>query len=240
MEKPTIYLITIIIIAVAVVGVSGEYFAYKYYSLLAVQKQNQSQQQTATPSVIQAQSQPASSERMISSFGFDNPLATGNIDQTGYTVDITVPAGTDVTKLTPTIEISDKATISPASGVLQDFTNPVAYLVTAQDGSTQTYIAKVDLAKSSEKSILSFKLSGFDPEVDGTINETNHTVYAVVPDGIDLTKLMPIITVSDKATYSPYSSGYVDFTNPVTCTVTAEDGSTQDYTVTVVTESNSG
>ena len=172
MEKSTIYLITIIIVAVAAVAVSGEYFAYKYYSLLAVQQQNQSQQQTATPSVALAQSQPASSEKIINSFGFDNPLATGNIDQTGYTVDVTVPAGTDVTKLAPTIEISNNATISPASGVLQDFTNPVAYLVTAQDGSTQTYIAKVNMAKSSEKSILSFKLSGFDQEVDGTIDGT--------------------------------------------------------------------
>ena len=61
MEKSTIYLITIIIIAVAVVGVSGEYFAYKYYSLLAVQ--NQGQQQTVNPPVAQAQSQPASSEK---------------------------------------------------------------------------------------------------------------------------------------------------------------------------------
>ena len=153
---------------------------------------------------------------------------------------ITVPAGTDVTKLTPTIQASTGATISPASGAQQDFTNPVAYLVTAQDGSTQTYIATVTVAKSSEKSILSFKLSGFDPEVDGTIDETNHTVYAVVPDGTDLTKLMPTITVSDDATYIPNSDGYVDFTNPVTYTITAEDGSTQDYTITVVTESNSG
>ncbi len=240
MEKSTIYLITIIIIAIAVVAVSGEYFTYKYYSLLATQKQDQNQQQPSNLSAPQTQAQPASSEKIINSFAFDNPPAEGNIDQTGYTVDITVPAGTDVTKLTPTIEISNNATISPSSGALQDFTNPVAYLVTAQDGSTQTYIAKVDVAKSSEKSILSFKLSGFDPEVDGTINETNYTVYAVVPDGTDLTKLMPIITVSDKATFSPASSGYEDFTNPVVYTVTAEDGSTQDYTITVVTESNSG
>ena len=38
----------------------------------------------------------------------------------------------------------------------------------------------------------------------------------------------------------PDSDGYVDFTSPVTYTITAEDGSTQDYTITVVTESYSG
>lgn len=239
MEKSTLVLLVVVIVAVAVVAVCGEYFAYKYYSSLAVNNKNQNQQ-AASQAVPQAPAQPASSEKLINSFAFNNPEATGNIDQSGYTVNITVSAGTDVTKLTPTIQVSQNAIISPASEAQQDFTNPVAYLVTAQDGSTQTYIATVAVAKSSEKSILSFKLSGFDPEVDGTINETNHTVYAVVPDGTDLTKLMSLITVSDKATYSPNSDGYVDFTNPVTYTIAAEDGSTQDYTITVVTESNSG
>ena len=169
MERATLYLVAIIIISLTILGVAGEYFAYRYYSLIAIQQQNQNQQPANLPA-SQTQAQPASSEKLISAFAFDNPSADGNIDQEGYTIDITVPAGIDVTKLTPTIEISKDATISPASGVLQDFTNPVAYLVTAQDGSTQTYIAKVSVAKSTEKSILSFKLSGFDPEVDGTIN----------------------------------------------------------------------
>ena len=239
MEKSTLFLLVVVIIAIAAVVLGGEYFMYKYYSLLATQKQAQTQQ-TASTSQTPLPTQSVSSEKSINSFTFDNPEATGNIDQSGYTVAITVPAGTDVTKLTPTIQASTGATISPASGAQQDFTNPVAYLVTAQDGSSQTYIATVTVAKSSEKSILSFKLSGFDPEVDGTIDETNHTVYAVVPDGTDLTKLMPTVTVSDGATYVPDSDGYVDFTNPVTYTITAEDGSTQDYTITVVTESNSG
>lgn len=239
MEKSTLFLLVVVIIAVAAVILGGEYFTYKYYSLLATQKQNQSQQ-IASTTPAQITTQPASSEKVINYFTFDNPEATGNMDQSNYTVAITVPAGTDVTKLIPVIQISQDATISPASGAQQDFTKPVAYLVTAQDGSTQTYIVTVNVAESSEKAILSFKLSGFDPEVDGTINETNHTVYAVVPNGTDLTTLMPTITVSDRATYNPDSGSYVDFTNPVTYTVTAEDGSTQDYTITVVTESNSG
>jgi len=54
-----------------------------------------------------------------------------------------VPSGTDVTKLTPTISIPAAATISPKSGVAENFTNPVAYTVTAQDGSAQNYIVTV-------------------------------------------------------------------------------------------------
>lgn len=45
--------------------------------------------------------------------------------------------GTNVTALTPTIEVSANAAISPASGEVQNFTDPVTYTVTAQDGTPQ-------------------------------------------------------------------------------------------------------
>ena len=44
-------------------------------------------------------------------------------------VDITMPKDTDVTSLTPTITVSEGATVTPASGVAQDFTNKVTYRV---------------------------------------------------------------------------------------------------------------
>jgi hypothetical protein len=50
-----------------------------------------------------------------------------------------LPIGSDVKAIAPTITISDKATISPQSGVAQDFTNPVKYTVKAEDGTTVEY-----------------------------------------------------------------------------------------------------
>jgi len=41
-----------------------------------------------------------------------------------------------VTDLTPTITLSSGATVIPASGVSRDFTSPVPYTVTAEDGVT--------------------------------------------------------------------------------------------------------
>ena len=54
----------------------------------------------------------------------------------GTDVTLYVPVGTPVNALVPTITLSPFATVSPASGVAQDFTNPVAYTVTAEDGTT--------------------------------------------------------------------------------------------------------
>ena len=119
----------------------------------------------------------------------------------------------------------------PISGTPQDFTNPVAYAVSAQNGSIQIYTVAVNVAsvlKSTEKVITSFKLSGFSPEVDGYIDKNDaHTITAVVPDGTDLTKLTPIIVVSDGATLSPGSGVIQDFTNNVTYTATDAYGGTQ-------------
>jgi len=89
-----------------------------------------------------------SSEKSITSFTLSglNPSIDGIIDNSNYTVSLTVPNGTDVTSLTPTIVIPENATISPNSGVAQDFTNPVTYTITAQDGSTQNYKVTVAVA----------------------------------------------------------------------------------------------
>ena len=87
----------------------------------------------------------------------------------------------------------------------------------------------VEPTPSSEKKILSFKIG----DVVGDIDESDHTVTAEVAHGTALTALEPTIEVSDEASVSPASGVATDFTNAVTYTVTAEDGTTQAYTVTV-------
>ena len=86
-----------------------------------------------------------SSAREITSFVFKgfNPVAEGEIDTRNYEIAVSVPPAADLTRLIPTIEISEGATISPASGVAQDFTEPVEYVVTAENGAERTYTVTV-------------------------------------------------------------------------------------------------
>jgi hypothetical protein len=69
---------------------------------------------------------------------FTLPTQTGaaTINTTAHTIAIEVAYTADVTDLTPTITLSYGATVIPASGVARDFTNPVPYTVTAEDGVT--------------------------------------------------------------------------------------------------------
>ena len=147
----------------------------------------------------------------------------------GTDIAITLPAGTDVTQLKPTITVSKDATVSPKSGTKKDFTDPVQYVVTAEDGTTKkTYTVTVTVAASTACDIIAFSIG----DAEGTIDGTNIAVE--VPNGTAVTALTPTISVSEGATVSPTSGTEQDFTNAVTYTVTAEDTTTtKEYTVTV-------
>jgi len=164
------------------------------------------------------------------------------------TVSAEVPFGTDVTGLVPDITVSSGATVEPAEGTARDFTEPVDYTVTAEDGeTTSVWTVTVTIAAEcsacqldSDAEILSFILraddnEGIDSDIEADIDGT--AVSAEVPMESELSGLVPVITVSCGAELSPASGTVQDFTDPVTYTVTAEDGVTEAaYTVTVTPE----
>jgi len=100
------------------------------------------------PVIIDGQEVPQtkSSEKLITSFHLLlDPEIIGLVDIANYNVVLNVPYGTDVKNLTPTIIVSSGATVSPDSHILQDFTSPVTYIVTAEDGSVQNYKVTVNV-----------------------------------------------------------------------------------------------
>lgn len=176
--------------------------------------------------------EPLSDAKEILSFVFADltPAVQGNINGTAITA--MVPFGTDVTALEPTVTISQEATVSPASGQAQDFSSPVTYTVTAEDGSEATYTVTVNVtAGSSEKELTTFIFESLDPDVAGVI--TGNDVAVDVPFGTDVSALAPTITLSDLASVAPASGVEQDFSSPVDYTVTAQDGSTNVYQVAV-------
>lgn len=76
---------------------------------------------------------PYSKEAAITAFEIAGQVGDSVIDTDSFTVTVTMPYGTDVTALTPTIKVSDYATINPISETSMDFTNTVTYTVTAQN-----------------------------------------------------------------------------------------------------------
>jgi hypothetical protein len=62
---------------------------------------------------------------------------SAKVDQALLQVNLYLPYGADPRALAPTFQISPKATIVPAGGSIRNFTSPVLYTVTAEDGTTK-------------------------------------------------------------------------------------------------------
>lgn len=156
--------------------------------------------------------------------GFTIMGISGNIG--ADTITLTVPFGTDLEHLTPTITHTG-VSVTPASGVSNDFSEPnVEYTVIAANGMTKTYRVTVSEALNHAKDIQSFTILG----IPGTIGA--NAITLTVPFGSDLEHLTPTITHTG-ASVSPRSGETVDFTDSVIYTVTAANGTTKEYEVTV-------
>jgi len=128
-----------------------------------------------------------SNEKAILEFRFSSPDVEATIDERLKSVEATVPYGTDVTDLEPIIVVSDEATISPNSGESMDFTNPVTYTVTAEDGSLAEYVVVVNV-ESAEKAIIGTwgveKIEYYNIDYAGNPIAASMTTYAYDPNNI--------------------------------------------------------
>ena len=89
-------------------------------------------------------------------------------------------------------------------------------------------------SRCSAKAITAFSLEG----VAGAIHELDDTIAVTLPFGTDVTALVATFTTTGTGVAvgsTPQTSGTNanDFSSPVTYTVTAADGTTADYSVTV-------
>lgn len=127
--------------------------------------------------------------------------------------------------------------ISFAEDKMTPMGEPTVLIPNAQWGIWLTQGTRPEKTLSSAKELLSFSFQDLDPSVEGTISDNE--VNVTVPAGTDVHALVATFIHSDLSTVQIgeviQESGVTvnDFTNPVTYTIIAEDGSFQHYTVTV-------
>ena len=89
----------------------------------------------------------------------------GAVNNTTNTITITLPRGTDVTKLTPVIATNGVKSLTPGSGETVDFTNAVTYTAAMEDGSSKTYTVTVYVDKGTLADQFWDKLTDFATQV---------------------------------------------------------------------------
>lgn len=175
----------------------------------------------------------AEMEKKITAFEFRtlNPIVSTSINEANRTVETTLPYGTDRSALVPTISFVG-ASINPASSVAQNFSSPITYTITDANGITKSYVVTISVAKNPAKRITSFNIDHLRNQIIGTIDESNKMIRLVVPNGTNVSSLVPSINI-EGASVNPASNVAQDFSGSKIYTVTAEDGTTVNYGVTV-------
>jgi hypothetical protein len=153
---------------------------------------------------------------------------SGSID--GSDIRVTVPYGTDVTAMTAAASHTG-VSISPDPAAVRSYAGPVSYTVTAADGSTQNYTITVTLGPDTSKAITAFNVTG-PVSAGGIINEAAKTITVTVPYGTDITAMTASASHTG-VSISPDPAAVRSYAGPVSYTVTAADGSTGTYAVTV-------
>lgn len=196
--------------------------------------------------IIYQTGSPSNADQMVAfSFPGENSAV---INQTTGAIGVSMPTGTNLTALAATFVTSPSVSsvkvgvVSQVSGITpNNFTSPVTYTVTAQDGSTnKTWVVTITEAASSDATLSNLKLSygALTPTfVSSTIA---YTVSMDVPS-ITVTPTVnqsnATVTVNGNAVTSGSASAAINInvgSNTITIVITAQDGVTKKtYTITV-------
>lgn len=96
-----------------------------------------------------------------------------------------------------------------------------------------TISCKWEKVQTVVNGITSFDING----VQGVVDNTTNTISVIMPYGTDVTKMIPTISGNNISSISPNSGNVLDFSKPVTFTVTLTDGTVKLYTVTIYVQS---
>jgi hypothetical protein len=189
-----------------------------------------------------------SADKAISTYSFVGyPGFPGVINELAVpkTIAVNLPSGTPVTDLvakftTTGTSVKIGAAVQTSGSTANNFTNPVAYIVTAADGTTATYNVTVTLASNTAKAITAYSFVGY-PGFPGVITESAVPKTITVnnlPSGTDVTTLVANFTTTGTgvkigAVVQTSGTTLNNFSSPVTYTVTAAGSTTANYVVTV-------
>ena len=144
-----------------------------------------------------------------------------------YTYDSTVTS-IDISAITEV----NTATITSGVGTYSSGDTSANVVVTAEDGSISTYVIKFSRNKSSDNTLSSLSVDGYNLDQTFSPNTTLYTV--TVPGTVDSINVNAVVNDANASIVSGTGSHNLNYgTNPIQVRVKAENGVTKDYTITV-------
>lgn len=134
----------------------------------------------------------------------------------------------DLSKVKVTLEFDEEITVLDPIPETVNLTTPYSIRIRNADGAEEQVTLVADVRKSNQAEILTFSLPqiGLNGIIVGSA-----AFVGIDRQGRDLTNQAPSIKVSAGATISPDPATAQNFNEPVTYTVTAQDGTTKQFVV---------
>lgn len=132
---------------------------------------------------------------------------------------------------------SEKATVKIENNENIDIDKPILITVKAEDDTSRVYRIILSYAdeKDSNTSLSKIEIQGYNIEFKPDVTE-----YALKINKSDKTLDMIVETESDLSTYEIKNNANLKNKSKIVITVTAENGDTKDYTITIKKSSNFG
>lgn len=150
------------------------------------------------------------------------------IDESTHIATVSVPYGTDVSNCRLSNILYNAQSSNIGNGATLNLTKGTYIVLQKENGDTTAYLLTVNELPSTEKVIVQFMLYG----VDGVIDNTLHTVQITLDSKYDISNIAPDVVTFVGESISDISEKH-NWNTPAEYTITAYDGSTVTYTVSV-------
>ncbi len=190
---------------------------------------------SSSSSVTESSSSVAlSSKKNFEKISFENQK-TFRQNESGDSIIVGLENGTELANVKlKEFELSEGAFAEPKPSEVGSWKSSQSFKVTAEDGSSRTIVVVLNILDanyvvSSEKALISIKADG--EESDATIDSVNKSVVLHLPSLLAATKVSLKAAVSDLASTN-IGDDMVNVVDGFKFTITAEDASTVEWTVT--------
>lgn len=173
----------------------------------------------------------ASTEKELLEISAENELSSATIDKGTKTVTLHLANESALQQVKVTIKVSDKASENLAD--VLDLRSSRTFIITAEDGSQDSWTLKADYPKSSLAEIESFETEDFEA-INLNIDKSNRTISFEIPNDFadDANMVFFKVTTSSGAKIVSPADGYLDLSSgSAGIKVKAEDGTEVTWTV---------
>ena len=160
--------------------------------------------------------------KQITFFKIVTPAATGTLDTVNKLISVTVPMGTVLTSLVTDISVAAGHTISPLTGVAQNFSSPVVYTVKRPDNTTTTWTVTVTTAGVNVNQNITASVTWTADKtyfITGDINVDNNSVLTIQPGTVIKFAAASSLTIGSSSNATIIANGTI--ANPIVFTSSA-------------------